>query len=218
MGRPIKKKFFGNLGAQGLGGEGVVSVTVTDGGADLTGTNTVFFSAPQLPGGETATGSVVLSVDNTVTSVTILTAGSGYTSAPTVVFVGTEGTTATGTTTLTTSVQNALAAYAFVDGGSSAVLSDIVKQESSKRYLVKTAQGQSQCRLVAASTGALTEGQMNLLATDTLGSTYYVTKLTAKRAVLTTATDNGGFEFADGSAAGWTLGSATTGTVSIASV
>jgi hypothetical protein len=217
MGRPIKKKFFGNLSAQGLGGEGVASVSISDGGADLTGTNTVVFSAPQLPGGVTATGSVVLT-DNTVSSVTILTAGSGYTSTPTVVFVSTTGTTATGTVSLTTSVQNALSVNAFVDGGSSAVIGDIVKQESSKRYLVKTAQGQSQCKLVAAATGSLTEGQMNLIATDTLGSTYYVTKLTARKAVLSTATDNGGFEFAEGSSAGWTLGSASTGTVSIASV
>jgi hypothetical protein len=59
---------------------------------------------------------------------------------------------------------------------------------------------------------------MTITATDTLNSTYYVTKLTARRAYLSTATNGGsGFEYADGSSAGWTLGAATTGFVSIAS-
>lgn len=217
MGRPIKKAFFGNLNLGGVGGEGVSLVTIGTNPVS-TQTVTVVFGAPNLAGGVQAAGSAV-KTGNTVTSVTVDVAGSGYTSAPSVTFTGTNmSVVGTATATLTTSVMNALAIKAFVPGGSSGVVGDIIKQESSRRYLVTTAQGTGQCRLVAAADGALTEGQMNLLATDTLGSTYFVTKLTARRAHLSTATNGGsGFEYADGSVAGWSLDAATTGFVSVAS-
>lgn len=121
-------------------------------------------------------------------------------------------------TSLTNTRINAIRSTAFIpagDGGTAAREADIVKQESSRRYLVETAEGIGQCRLVAVANASLVAGQMNILATDTLGSTYYVTKLTARRATLSTATNNGGFEYASGNVAGWTLGAATTGTVSI---
>lgn len=121
-------------------------------------------------------------------------------------------------TSLTNTRINAIRSTAFIpasDGGTAAREADIVKQESSRRYLVETAEGIGQCRLVAVANASLVAGQMNILATDTLGSTYYVTKLTARRATLSTATNNGGFEYASGDVAGWTLGAATTGTVSI---
>jgi hypothetical protein len=57
---------------------------------------------------------------------------------------------------------------------------------------------------------------MNIIGTDIYGSTYYVSKLTARRAYVTTATDNGGFEYVSGSSTGWSLSAATTGTLSIA--
>jgi hypothetical protein len=94
-----------------------------------------------------------------------------------------------------------------------------MKQEASHRYLVKTAQGQSQCKLVAKATSDLLVGEMNLIATDSLTSTYFVTKLTAHRANLTQYTDGGsGFEYGVTDVAGWTINSATTGTVSISNV
>jgi hypothetical protein len=55
-----------------------------------------------------------------------------------------------------------------------------------------------------------------MVATDTNGSTYYVKKLTARRAILVQTTASTSFLFNDNQAAGWTLGSASTGTVSIA--
>jgi hypothetical protein len=118
-------------------------------------------------------------------------------------------------TALTAAVTNAIAVTAYVPGGSSGVVGDIVKQEASRRYLVKTAQGVGQCKLVTTST--LAAGEMTIGATDVNGSTYYVKKLTANRAVLVQDTVSGSFEYVDNSAAGWTLGAATTGTVSIAS-
>lgn len=152
-------------------------------------------------------------------SATVLTPGRGYTS-PADALLGFSGSTgASATAVLTQAYDNGLKVYAFVDGGGSGVLGDILKQESSHRYLVKTAQGQSQCKLVAKATGDLLVGEMNLIATDSLNSTYFVTKLTSHRANLTQYTDGGsGFEYGATDVAGWTINSATTGTVSISNV
>lgn len=224
MGRPIKKKFFGNLNSGGVGGEGFLSVAVLN-----TGTNSFYStstavtwtaSAPQLAGGTAASGTATVSGAGRVTALNITSAGSGYTSTSSVTVTlspATTGTAATYRVALTAAVQNAIAVSAYVPGGSSGVAGDIVKQESSKRYLVRTAQGIGQCRLTAVAGGSLASGQMNIIATDVNASTYYVTKLTARRATLTTATNVGGFEYTSGSIAGWTLGTATTGTVSISS-
>lgn len=221
MGRPIKKKFFGNTNVPPVGGEGVATVVKNNTGT-LYATSTsisLTFTAPQLPSGVAAAGSVTTNAVGNVDTVTLTSAGSGYTSAPTATVVGgTTGTTATFVVTLTSTNQNALDVTARILGGT-ALKADIVKQESSVRYLVRTANGLGQCKLVAVASGALVEKQMNLVATDVLGSTYYVTKLTARRARLTQAVDGGsGFEFLSGSVAGWTLGSATTGTVSLANL
>lgn len=224
MGRPIKKKFFGNLNSGGVGGEGFASVqvlnTTTNSFYSTTTTVTWAASAPQLAGGTAASGTANVSGAGRITSLNITTAGSGYTStgSVTVTFTpATTGTAATYAVGLTSVITNAIATTAYIPGGSSAVASDILKQESSRRYLVKNTQGTGQCRLVAVANVSLIAGQMNLLATDVNGSTYYVTKLTARRATLSTATDNGGFEYASGDIARWGLDAATTGTVSIAS-
>lgn len=285
MGRPIKKSFFGNLNLPPIGGEGISStVLVASTGTGYSLGSTLVFSAPQLPGGVTATGTPTIgdtTLQGRISAVTLVTGGSGYTSSATVsvttassvsvagagtgtettiyvstanIFVGMEvagtgvgssalvesvgagtvtvtvanASTVTGTlsftdigsgfaavTSLTAAVTNAIAVTAFVTGGSSAVAGDIVKQEASRRYLVTTAQGTSQCKLTTTST--LVAGQMTIAATDSNGSTYYVKKLTANRAVLIQDTVSGSFEYADNAAAGWTLGSASAGIVSIAS-
>ena len=222
MGRPIKEKYFGNTnspysnqavgGTTGLGGEGVASITLSTSSLTVsTGTVTVLFSAPQIPGGVTAAGTPV-KTGNTVTSVTIDTAGTGYTSAPTVVFAATVGSTGTGVAVLTTTQYNAIKGLAWVPGGS-AKLFDIKKQEGSKRYLVNTDDGRAICKLVASPT--IASGEMNIIASDTNGSTYFVKKLTARRAVLVQSTASTAFLFLDGSAAGWTLGAASLGVVSV---
>jgi len=150
-------------------------------------------------------------------SVDVLTPGRGYTSNTDALLGFSGGTGASATAVLTQAYDNGLRVTAYVVGGSSGVLGDIMKQEASHRYLVKTAQGQSQCTLVTTST--LTAGTMNLIATDSLNSTYFVTKLTAHRANLTQYTDGGsGFEYGVTDVAGWTINSATTGTVSISNV
>jgi hypothetical protein len=123
------------------------------------------------------------------------------------------------TVTLTSTTTNALNVTAYLlakDGGASAKLSDIVKQEASHRYLVKNTDGIGQCKLTATDTPAA--GEMNLIATDTNGSTYWVTKLTARRCILTRRTMSTAYLFATNGSAGWTIGSASLGVVSIGSV
>jgi len=288
MGRPIKKKFFGELTAGGIGGEGIASVNFSNTGANFSAGTTVTFSAPNIPGGVTATGTPVFA-NRSFSSITMTNNGSGYTvtatmtittatgvtvagtgtSCQSIVYVNTSGiftgmqvtgtginasptfvssiesglvnvtlnnastvsgsisfrdsptTAAVSSTVLTTGRANGLSVGAFVPGGGSGQTGDIVKQESSTRYLVRTSQASGVagiCRLASTATGSLTEGQMNLLATDVNASTYFVTKLTARRAVLTQFTVNGSFEYANGAVANWSINAATTGTVSIANL
>jgi len=117
--------------------------------------------------------------------------------------------------TLTTTRPNGLMFCSRLSGGSVRATGDIVKQEASRRYLVKNADGEGQCTLVTTST--LAAGQMNIVATDWNGSTYYVRKLTAHRAVLVTSTaSGGGFLIANGASTGWTIGAATGTVVTLA--
>lgn len=228
MGRPIKKKFFANVispyqdhatgGKTGVGGEGVSAVVLsTSSLAVSTLTVTVSFSAPTIAGGVTATGTPV-KTGNTVTSVLITDAGSGYITAPTVSFTGTNMTswaTDIGTATLTSGRQNAIAFSSYLTTGSNQLVNgDILKQEASRRYLVQNSEGKGQCRLVTTSN--LTAGTMNIVATDWNGSTYYVKKLTARKAVLVQSTVSTAFLVGDGIATGWTLNGATGTVVTIA--
>jgi hypothetical protein len=115
----------------------------------------------------------------------------------------------------TTTSQDAIAFTSYLTTGSSAVSGgDIIKQESSRRYLVRNSQGIGQVKLSA--TDSLTAGNMNLIATDGGGATYYVTKLTAHKATLINRTSTSTALVAN-LVAGWTLGVATgTNQVSIA--
>ena len=299
MGRPIKKKFFGNLNNEafghvgtdsGIGGESVAGVTFSNSGTLYSAGTTVSFSAPQLPTGTRAQGTVSVNANGNITGVQITTPGTGYTSAPTLTittatqvtqYVTNSGITATNTlsvasvtgiavgmriygganggrvvsidpvlnrvtssqnndatwtnannlkfydqgsgavdgVTLTSTTINALNVTAYLlarDGGASAKLSDIVKQEASRRYLVKNTDGIGQCTLVANDT--LAAGQMKLIATDVNGSTYWVTKLTARRCTLKQRTMTGSYAVADGGSSGWNISTPATGIVTIASV
>lgn len=213
MGRPIKKSYFANLrypyqdqatgGLTGQSGETIASI-VNNNTATLysTGTFALSITAPQLSGGTQAAATVSMA-NGTVDVITITNAGAGYTAVPTVTLTSTSttGTTATFVATLANVVSNAIAISAWIPGGSSAKVGDIMKQESSRRYLVNTTDGVGQCKLV---TDTPAEGQMTITATDSDGNTYYVKKLTAHRAVLIQDTGSG-FQFADDSAAGWNL-------------
>lgn len=227
MGRPIKKKFFANLndpyqdqatgGLTGVGGESVASITVLNSGTLYTTSTTLnlTFTAPQIGSATNrATGRVTTNADGNVATVTLLKAGSGYTSAPTATVNGvTTGTTATFTIVLTTTRPEGINASAWVPGGIAAKSADIMKQEGTKRYLVHNADGQGVCLLVGADPAA--EGEMSIVATDVNGSTYYVTKLTGRKATLTRKAMVGSYEYATGSVTRWSMAAATTGTVSV---
>jgi hypothetical protein len=119
----------------------------------------------------------------------------------------------------TTTTQDAIAITSYLTTGSSAVSGgDIIKQESSRRYLVRNSQGIGQVR-IGAGTGAthtLVPGQAHIIATDGGGATYYVTKLTAHKATLINRTNTSTALITD-LVAGWTLSAATgTNQVSLA--
>lgn len=183
-------------------------------------TNTTgIFAGMVISGGSTAVGGRVVSigaVSGGVYPIYSTGANTDTFGASNVTFTDGGASAVPGTVAMTALQQNAIAGVAYIPGGSSAVAFDIIKQEASKRYLVKTAQGYGQCKLVAAAPG---EGEMTIVASDnnSPASTYYVTKLTARRAVLTQKTDGGsGFAHATGAVVGWTIDSASAGIVSIA--
>ena len=245
MGRPINKKFFGNTnspyddgqtgGATGVGGEGIAAIAPLSTTTNYSTSTAVTWQAgvPTIPSGTRASGTVTVNASGVATALTVLVPGSGYTTtATTLTFTPNPVTTGTFLISLTTGRQNALnftawvptASNGTVNSGGSAVIGDIVKQQGTSRYYVKTAQGYGVCKLVAA---AATIGTMVLLATDANGNTYYVTRLASKKARLTQKTQNGSeaWVYETNDLAKWTFGAANgtdsslvTTTVSISNV
>ena len=158
-------------------------------------------------------------------TVTITEEGSGYVGTETFTFakpVSTAGTVPAGTIVLTTETgnvgsatyeENAIKCYAYVTGGSRKV-GDIIKQVSTTRYKVKTADGTMICQLVTDGV-ANAAGEMDITAYDS-GSggsnEYWVKKLTAHKATLVVKGSGGGSQFSTDSAVQWTFGSASANT------
>jgi len=235
MGRPIRKQFFGNTitpyqnhavgGKTGVGGEGFSSLVLLNGGSttyySTTTAVTWLASAPQITGGVAATGTASVSAAGKITALNISKSGTGYTSTGSVTVVfspATTGTAATYTVVLTSGRQNAISFASRLTGGSSRTNGDILKQEGSHRYLIQNTDGKGICKLVAKASGSLLGGEMNIIATDNNGNTYYVTKLTARKVRLVRAVQNGvsAWLVADGGVSGWTISGATATRVSIA--
>ena len=226
MGRPLNKKFFANtnyatFGTANVGGESVASVTVVagDSAGYVTG-EAVSFSAPQITGGAYPVATIVATA-GAVTSVVITSKGSGYTSAPTATVTTAAGTQTTLTLTpvLTTGAavrQNGIKCEAQIGAGAEVTTGDIIKQVSGSRYKVQTSGGVGVCKLVTIE--AKDAGQMSIKATDSAGNTYFVAKLTARKAVLVPAanvhgdTTTIGSQFASGTTAKWTFGAAVVNT------
>jgi hypothetical protein len=112
-----------------------------------------------------------------------------------------------------TNQENAILIYAKTTSGGTVQLGDIIKQEGSRRYKILTRDGISVCKLVA---GTPAYQQATVTATDSTGHTYYVTKLTAHKALLVPY-GSSGHEFPSSTQNGvtiyqsveWTFGSAT---------
>jgi hypothetical protein len=231
MGRPLNKKFFANtnvaqFGTAGVGGESVASVAAVTGLSGMTyltgGPYTILaadITAPQIAGG----AKPVLTfqpTSATAGTVAVVSAGSGYTSAPTVTVRGSLAAgsgTATPTPTLTSTRVNGLKCEAKIgSGGSEVTTGDVIKQVNGRSYKVITSDGTAVCKLV--TTEVKTANQMSIKATDSAGNTYFVAKLTARKAVLVPAanvhggTTTIGSQFASGTTAKWTFGSAVANT------
>lgn len=232
MGRPVKATYFGTPKGTGVGGEGVLYANVWIAGSGYyTANAAITFSAPQISGGTTATGTLTLNGNGAVTGVTITNAGSGYTSTPTASITGANASPASANVTLFGSAvtADAIFANAWVTGGALGKSADIVTQRSSRGYRVRNADGTSVCRLVPtgingvnsptvaaviAAGGPVAEGQMTIIATDSAGGKYLVGKLESRTALLFPAAIGGsaGTQFAANTHVQWTLDSATLNT------
>lgn len=161
----------------GTGGATIIYVTNTNGIA----------VGMAVSGANVGTGSVVTTIGTGLVNVSATNADD---IAATVTFTDAGADFAATAPTTTSTFQNGIAFTSFLlakDSGANAVAGgDILKQESSRRYLVKNSEGVGQVKLVAS--GTLAAGQMNIIATDGAGSTYFVKKLTAKKAYLVNRT------------------------------
>jgi hypothetical protein len=99
-----------------------------------------------------------------------------------------------------------------VNSSGSAIASDILEQKGSHSYQIKNNQGYGRVKLVA-KTPAI--GEANIIATDRNGNTYYVTKLTSRKAYVTRLTQNGAnaWLFVSGTPAKWILSQGTQAAV-----
>lgn len=210
MGRPLSKKYFGELNIDDIGGEGLASVTLggTNNSSGYTTGDALTISAPQIAGGTQAVGTVVAFGNGKISGTSITTAGSGYTSITISADTGTQGTlTLTGVLTSAsadTARRNAIAPQVRISSTNRTTGNDILKQVGSKRFKVKSQDGTAVCKLVAATPSAA--GEMAIAATDSQNSTYWVRKITKNKVELVQNSDGGtGFDFADGDTAKWTI-------------
>jgi hypothetical protein len=197
----------------GTGTAATFEVATVDGagGAVLTvtllnaGSYTALPTNPVTTTTDSAAGAgATLTVTYEVLAFTVLTGGSGYVSSSDAALTFSPASTTAATATLTTTGTNVILANAFVVGGTQVLSADIVKQSGTRAYAVATTEGESKVTLVANASP--TEGQAYIKATDSLGSTYFVTKITSRLCVLTPWTDGGsGFVYAIGEVAPWSL-------------
>ena len=215
MGRPIKKIFIGERGLGGTSGagEGLASVTITDGGTGYTvavGTALVI-SAPDLDGGVQAVGTYDV-VGGVITATAVTTAGSGYLSAPTVApaVADTGNGDAVLDAVLTFTNDSVIAATAFVTATD--LSADIKSQKGTTRYRVTTSEGTLDCTLVQAAPAAV--GEMAIAATDSGTGEYWVVKLFNNTVILVQA-GGSAWEFEDNAKVKWATTAVINDSVSI---
>ena len=226
MGRPLKKRLFGNTNFglasttsdDGLGGGSVTSITqAIKGSPDLTGTLTVTLPAPEEPGGVQATATATVTAGN-VTFV-ITDPGSGYRSSVTPTLTSTSGQT----------VGGGGLNYVFVGvitGGVDHIRiranilglndnkADIVKQLGPRRFRVKNANGTAIARIHPAGIyyfGNLPAGFMFFYAHDNASARYIVSKITAHRVTIVRDPTDTGHLFASGTSVRWRRASGADG-------
>ena len=148
-------------------------------------------------------------------SIAITEEGSGYTTPADAAVSFSGSTSAAATAVLTadtgapgtaTNQENAIIIRAKTTTGGTVQIGDIIKQTNTRSYKIKTADGIAVCKLVDTDSPAF--GEAYIVATAS-GGTYYVTKLTARKATLVTKT---GDAVLNGKAVKWTF-SASSATV-----
>jgi hypothetical protein len=224
MSRPLKKRLFGNTNFgsasttadDGLGGGSVTSIQqYIKGSPNLTGTLTVVIDPPQEPGGVQATATATVTGGNVTFVVT--EPGSGYRSLvmPTV-------TSSSGQSTFMLGYQF----FGVVTGGVEHIRitanilglsnnkADIVRQMSSRKFLVKNANGVAVAQMHPAGAyyyGNCPAGYMFFYATDNASARYIVSKITAHRVTIVQDPTSSGWLFASGTSVRWRRASGADG-------
>ena len=192
------------------------------GNSGLTATNTFTVASVTgieigmtIAGAATGSSGKVTNIDTVLNRITTSVVNNdNWTNASNLTFTD-AGASFAKTVVLTSGRQDAIAFTAYLTTGTTGVANgDILKQEASRRYLVRNSEGTGQCKLLTTST--LTAGTMYVIATDYNGSTYFVSKLTAHKARVIQYIESGSFLVANGASTGWTLDSATGTVVTIA--
>jgi hypothetical protein len=178
------------------------------------GDYTVAASNPASFSGGTGTGAAA-TITYGVSGIVVTEKGSGYSSVADAAITFSGGAAAA-TPVLTTddgvpysagNQENAIIVYAKTTSGGTSQIGDIIRQVGTRRYKVKTTDGVAICQLKGSAVSAVNE--MTITATDSVGGTYFVTKLTGRKATVTRGT---GTQFATDTAVQWTFGSATLNT------
>ena len=230
MSRPLKKRLFGNTNFglastttdDGLGGSRIASITqLTKGSPDLTGILTVVIDAPKEPGGVQATATATVTAGN-VTFV-ITNPGSGYrtldpveitsTSGQTINAISEENITGYNFNAVLTGGVDHIRITANVLGLSNST-ADIVRQMSSRKFLVKNANGVAVAKVHPTGAyyyGNLPAGYMFFYCTDNASARYVVSKISAHRLTLVRDPTSSGWLFASGTSVRWRRASGVDG-------
>ena len=198
-------------------GNKVTAVNLTGGNrgefrrGDFDGTGITSHQVLQAPNAGT---DLQITVTYRVKSITIVEQGSGYVAVPNLSWSGhtfTGQTTPSGNTpALTvdtgnvgsaTNEENSIQMTAFLTGGS-AVIVDIKKQVSGRRYKVTDGPRTGVVKLTSTLADAAGEGSVAVL--DSAGGEYFATKITAHKVTLTQAGGSGHL-YATGTQAPWKL-------------
>ena len=107
-----------------------------------------------------------------------------------------------GNTALSTAAYPVVKVRVYIAGASEAD-GYIIRQKGSRKFLVTDGTNTGVVALVSNAVDAA--GEASIVATDSASGTYYVTKLTAHRALVTRGT---GTQFATGESVPWVLGTA----------
>ena len=140
-------------------------------------------------------GNVIVSLVNTNTvsgNAVFYDAGTGVPGAVTLAYYATD-------------VSKAFSISANVNGSNS-LQGDILKQEASRRFRIRTTDGTAVCKL---SNTAPQIGEVRITAIDSDNGTYYIDKLTSRTALITRGT---GTQFATGARVPWNTVAAVAST------